>query len=67
MGFHVTERALEAVGYVAAFSADQVIRNLGSEYDPVVISETPSEASAHLYHHSEEVYRVTITVEKVED
>ena len=65
MGFHIPDSPLKAVGYTAAFSAEQVVRNFGSEYDPVIIEENPAEVE--IYHHSEAVYEVTITVRKLED
>lgn len=67
MGFHVPDSDVRAVGYAAGFSQDQIVRNLGSEYDVVYVFETPSEASTSIVHHSEAVYEISITVRKVED
>lgn len=66
-GFHIPESPLGAVGYTAAFSADQVIRSLGSEYDYLPIVETSLEAASNIQHHSEAVYKIVVTVERVED
>lgn len=67
MGFHTPDLPVTAVGYAPAFSADQVIRYLGSEYDHIPILETPTDATRMIQHHSESVYEITITVRKVED
>lgn len=66
-GFLPLDRPVEAVGYAPAFSADEVVRNLGSEYDTVYVYQTQLEAASNVTHHSEAVYEVTISVRKVED
>ena len=65
MGFHIPESPLKAVGYTAAFSAEQVVRDLSSDFDYVKIEENPAEVE--IFHHSEAVYEIIVTVRKLED
>lgn len=66
-GFHTPELPVTAVGYAPAFSAEQVVRNLGSEYDQVYVYKTQTEAASNIQHHSESVYEITVSIRKVED
>lgn len=67
MGFFTPEVPLTAVGYAPAFSADQIINGLASEYDVVNIHDNPRDAASDIHHHSEAVYEVTVTVRRLED
>ena len=63
MGFKIPESPVTAVGYTAAFSAEQVIRDLATD-EYLRIEDVPSEVE--VFHHSEAVYEVTVTVRKIE-